>query len=651
MTATKVSIVVPTYSPGQGLDRVVASLDGQTMSADEFEVIFVDDGSPDDTHDRLLTLATSHPNYVVRRIENSGWPSRPRNIGLDLAQGDYVLFMDHDDYLYPDALRSAHAFAVEQRADVLSAKETRTSDWFAYEGVFLADIPGDAPKKPAVWGPWTTHKLFRREFLLEHGIRFQEGRRALFEDVLVGISAYVHSDRLAVLASEPFYQWVHSPGANYSGTYGRDVGEYLRSIGRIMDHAEIEAAGTPFAGWVRGYQYRLRILGQLLGPGMLSRTQEERVQLVADVAAFIDEYTPPELDSGLNEVLAARANLVRRRDVEGLVALAQADRGIKPVPVATGVEWDKDGSLSVEVEVRWQDHSGGPLRLRRDGDRLLRTFPAGAPSLPDDLIDVTDIVPRATAHLTVADRDKTGWPTISAPSETTLEDAEEGQVTPVTRFTAVINRGGSELGRPLGPGPWNIACRASLGGYGGHREVEFGEVAQVRGQGTTVCTVHATAKGHLVMALDGFAASVLSAGEVEPKGAVLIGERDAAVLRVPVTGAGFGGSAALAATAFFRTRDGGGPGVRRDGRLMVADGQAYLELPTKLPRGRYAVRVQVRGRQEVVDVGVDVIVHRLDRVSLARSSAESASRSPLRKAIAPVAAKLTGVVAVGRRRS
>lgn len=501
MASAKVSVIVPTYCPGRGLDRVVGSLDEQSLPAADFEVIFVDDGSTDDTYLRLLAMSQLRPHYTARRIENSGWPSRPRNVGLDLAQGEYVLFMDHDDYLYPDALRAAYSFAVAQRADVLSAKETRTSEWFAYEPVFGEDVPGDAPKTPAHYGPWTTHKLFRRSFLLAHGIRFREGRRALFEDVLVGVSAYLRAERIAVLASQPFYQWVHSPGVNYSGTYGRDVVEYLAAIGSIMDHAEAEAPGAPFAAWVRGYQYRLRILGQLLGPGLLSRDEEQRARTIEQVAAFMEDYTPPRLDEGLNQILGARALLARHRDVDGLIALAHADRGVKPVPIATAVEWADGGSLHVAVEVGWQDHHGAPVVFRRDGNRLLRVLPAEVPPLPDELMDVTDAVSAASAHLTVTDRDRTGWPAQSAAPETSLIETGVDLVTPVTRFDAMVHRAGAELGRPLAAGDWTIACRAALGGYGGHRVVQYHGDTQLHGEGDAASTARATAHGHLVMRL------------------------------------------------------------------------------------------------------------------------------------------------------
>ena len=97
------------YRPGEGLDRVSDSLDAQTLPQDRFETIIVDDGSPDDTYERLQRLAAERPNMRVHRIENSGWPSRPRNVATDMARGEWVLFMDHDDSLFPDALRAVQA--------------------------------------------------------------------------------------------------------------------------------------------------------------------------------------------------------------------------------------------------------------------------------------------------------------------------------------------------------------------------------------------------------------------------------------------------------------------------------------------------------------------------------------------------------------
>ncbi|WP_262850178.1 glycosyltransferase family 2 protein [Mumia quercus] len=612
----KVSVIVPTYSPGEGLDRVVGSLDAQTMDQADFEVVLVDDGSPDNTFARLQELASERPNYVVRQIDNSGWPSRPRNVGLDLARGEDVVFMDHDDYLYPDGLRAAHAYAVAQRADVLSAKETRTSDWFAYEGVFGADVPADRPKTPAHYGPWTTHKLFRRAFLVEHGIRFREGVRVLFEDVLVGISAYTHAERVAVLSSVPFYQWVHVPGHNHSGTYGTDGAEYVRSIEAMFDHAEAEAGGTDFAEWVARYQYRVRVLGQLLGPALLRREDEDRDEVVALVQRLIADRVPPAFDVGLAPVAAARAALARGGTADDVVALARADQGVRPKPVTTEVRWDDDGVLHVDVRVRWEDGDAGALRLRRDGDRLLRTFPDGPPAhLPESLLDVTDAVGAATAHLTITSRKgKVGWP-VASTAQSSVVPLDEDHVTVETQVSGTVRFDGPELGRPLEPGIWDIACRAAVMGYGGHVHVVHEGKPRVLGRGATVTTAYSTASGRLSVDVGGDAVSVLSFTTCDREAAATTRRGRGVQLEVPFDGAVVTGEAELSATAVLRPRD--GSETRRTPSTVRVDGDGIL-LRALLdpPRGHHELRVRTPGRRKAVTVPVQIVVGRLRRTAV-----------------------------------
>ena len=82
----KVSVVVPVYNPGRYLDDLLASLARQSMPADEFEVVFVDDGSTDGSQLRLDELEASSANVRVIHIPNSGWPGRPRNVGIEAGR-------------------------------------------------------------------------------------------------------------------------------------------------------------------------------------------------------------------------------------------------------------------------------------------------------------------------------------------------------------------------------------------------------------------------------------------------------------------------------------------------------------------------------------------------------------------------------------
>src|SRR4051812_11043610 len=157
----KVTVIVPVYNPGADIDDCIESLLDQTLSPDELELIFVDDGSTDGTPARLDALAAAHRNVRVQHIPNSGWPGKPRNVGLDLATGDYVFFVDNDDRVERDGLERAHAMAVQDRADVVIGKVVGHGSRRVPRDLFTENRHAVA-FEPGLLALLTPHKLFSR---------------------------------------------------------------------------------------------------------------------------------------------------------------------------------------------------------------------------------------------------------------------------------------------------------------------------------------------------------------------------------------------------------------------------------------------------------------------------------------------------------
>ena len=116
----KVSVVVPVFNTGEDLSRCVDSVLAQSL--DDYEVIFADDGSTDGTEKRLDELEAAHDHVRVLHLPASGGPGGPRNAGVDAARGDYVYFLDDDDWLGPEALARMHAMAVRNDSDIVIGK-------------------------------------------------------------------------------------------------------------------------------------------------------------------------------------------------------------------------------------------------------------------------------------------------------------------------------------------------------------------------------------------------------------------------------------------------------------------------------------------------------------------------------------------------
>ena len=99
----KVSIIMPVYNGARYLEQSIGSLLGQTYA--DFEIIAVDDGSKDNSLDILHDLSQRDQRLVVRSRPNSGGPAAPKNDGLAAARGEYVGFLDYDDYSHPEHLQ------------------------------------------------------------------------------------------------------------------------------------------------------------------------------------------------------------------------------------------------------------------------------------------------------------------------------------------------------------------------------------------------------------------------------------------------------------------------------------------------------------------------------------------------------------------
>ena len=110
----KVSIIVPVYNAGNYIDQSISSIVEQTYS--NLEIILIDDGSADDSLQRCKEWSEKDKRIKVFCQENSG-VSVTRNKGIELATGEYVMFMDSDDWIDKNMVETLYNQAEEHQAD------------------------------------------------------------------------------------------------------------------------------------------------------------------------------------------------------------------------------------------------------------------------------------------------------------------------------------------------------------------------------------------------------------------------------------------------------------------------------------------------------------------------------------------------------
>lgn len=246
METPKISVIVPVYNTRPYLEQCLDSILTQTLT--DIEIICVNDGSQDDSQSILERYIAADPRVRVMKKENGGLSSA-RNAGMGLARGDYIAFVDSDDFIAPNMMEALYTRAEETGADITigdlflydhrsgKVKVYRDQALFARLGrkVFALE---EEPALIGCIGAWD--RIYRRSFLQEIGARFPEGM--IYEDALFTAETLVRAKRIALVPEKLYYYRKNVPGSitgteSESEKYRRDFLAIQAGIRGILEDA------------------------------------------------------------------------------------------------------------------------------------------------------------------------------------------------------------------------------------------------------------------------------------------------------------------------------------------------------------------------------------------------------------------------------
>lgn len=205
-SAPLVSIVMPVYNAEKYIEQALDSLLEQSVKY--IEIIAVDDGSTDGSLDILKRYAAKDQRISVYTQENQ-YAGAARNLGMSHAKGEYLLFLDSDDFFDKDLVKDTYYKAKKDQADIVlfGARHynDQTGEYSSGNYLDLSYAPEkepfcrkDCPDTIFQIGsdcPWT--KLFKRTFIEETGLQFQKLYNA--NDIFFVLSAIAMADRIVTL--------------------------------------------------------------------------------------------------------------------------------------------------------------------------------------------------------------------------------------------------------------------------------------------------------------------------------------------------------------------------------------------------------------------------------------------------------------------
>lgn len=277
MSNVKVSIIVPVYHVEKYLIRCVNSLINQTLK--EIEIILVDDGSPDACPNICDKLALQDSRIQVIHKINGGL-GFARNSGIEMATGEFIAFVDSDDYVDLNMFDCLYTQVKSDRLDTVfcgfhqqdsnhnihSISEVNATQVFQSQNeiqAFLLDMIGTLPSykfdrkyQMSVW-----HALYARDIIEKNSIRFYSEKEFISEDIIFHIDYLTHSNRLGIIP-EPLYYYCDNAQSSLSNSFREDrFNRYIILYQEICNRLPLTEtrirASRLFIGYTRSLIFRI----------------------------------------------------------------------------------------------------------------------------------------------------------------------------------------------------------------------------------------------------------------------------------------------------------------------------------------------------------------------------------------------------------
>ncbi|HHQ7377245.1 TPA: poly(ribitol-phosphate) beta-N-acetylglucosaminyltransferase [Staphylococcus aureus] len=319
----KFSVIVPTYNSEKYITELLNSLAKQDFPKTEFEVVVVDDCSTDQTL-QIVEKYRNKLNLKVSQLEtNSGGPGKPRNVALKQAEGEFVLFVDSDDYINKETLKDAAAFIDEHHSDVLLIKMKGVNGRGVPQSMFKETAPEVTLLNSRIIYTLSPTKIYRTALLKDNDIYFPEELKSA-EDQLFTMKAYLNANRISVLSDKAYYYATKREGEHMSSAYvsPEDFYEVMRLIAVEILNADLEEA------------HKDQILAEFLNRHFsFSRTNgfslkvklEEQPQWINALGDFI-QAVPERVDGLVMSKLRPLLHYARAKDIDNYRTVEESYR-------------------------------------------------------------------------------------------------------------------------------------------------------------------------------------------------------------------------------------------------------------------------------------------------------------------------------------
>ena len=219
----RLSIIIPMYNASQYIERCLNSIYHQGLNVNEFEVIVINDGSTDNSLEIVKDYLTSYKNIRFFSQKNSG-QGAARNLGIKYATGEYILFLDSDDFLLPQSINKILSIVKHVSCDVINflmevelptgnVKESYLYH-YDYDKIYSGK---ELLLRTGINIGSACSSLYKRSFILRNNIFFPVDMK--HEDVFFSYQIYTFASRVIFTKTHAYYYCWHPDSTDRKKSY------------------------------------------------------------------------------------------------------------------------------------------------------------------------------------------------------------------------------------------------------------------------------------------------------------------------------------------------------------------------------------------------------------------------------------------------
>ena len=232
MNKYKVSIIIPVYGVEKYIDKCLNSLVKQSLK--EIEIIVVNDGTKDNSQKIIDKYVKKYPDKIKSYIKENGGQGSARNYGLKKTTGEYIGYVDSDDFVEKDMYKKLYNKAKENNYDIVVCGNYNVSEDYQNKNIdafinnYNTDLENIFFGKMAVW-----NKIYKRDILIKNKLEFKE--KVWYEDLAFTLKAIMNSNTFAFI-DEPLYDYLIREGSTMNNSNVKRNLEILEAFDDILSY-------------------------------------------------------------------------------------------------------------------------------------------------------------------------------------------------------------------------------------------------------------------------------------------------------------------------------------------------------------------------------------------------------------------------------